>query len=498
MKRNHKPSTAKGRNALPARQSSGKVARIPAVLALAWAAAVIVSALLTGCPAFNALYAAYLLVTLALVGGELAFLSAIYRDGRTTLFPAFKKFMGYGLVAQYVAAALPRVGWSNLGIIGSGRVAVLFLLSIVCLVFGLAFFFVASRPSIHAALGLITQQELEDRALLRKHRSERKKGAIGVILEWVDALAFAAIAVILVNIFIFQLYVVPSESMVPVFLSGDRPFTSKFLAGPRIPLTDWRLPFLRAPQRGDVVTIANPRYPENHRVDLKKYLSQLVAMVTFTAVNIDTLPDGTPKADPLVKRVVGLPGEKLMMVDDVLYVKRKGDSGFAPLAADRAFARIDLWKEPDSVRARIATIRVDEAARKVLGAIDERKRNADPLALASDVSALAARIRQDIERSGPAITQFEQHELPRLNQLVISSNWFETVLNPDVISPIKKLRSWAFVFCFLCIGLSTRFAELLTFGMKPFWAFTVGVLINVPLGVILSTMVFVDYWMKIG
>jgi uncharacterized membrane protein YadS len=84
-----------------------------------------------------------------------------------------------------------------------------------------------------------------------------------------------------------------------------------------------------------------------------------------------------------------------------------------------------------------------------------------------------------------------------LSQVAANSNWFDSVLNPNVISPIKNLRSWAFVLCFLCIGLSTRFAEMLIFGMKPFWAFTCGVIINVPLGIILSTVVFVDYWAKI-
>jgi uncharacterized integral membrane protein (TIGR00698 family) len=85
-----------------------------------------------------------------------------------------------------------------------------------------------------------------------------------------------------------------------------------------------------------------------------------------------------------------------------------------------------------------------------------------------------------------------------ISQLAASSNWESGVLEPDVIAPIKKLRSWAFVLCFLCIGLSTRFKEMFTFGMKPFWAFTIGVLVNVPLGIILSTVVFVDYWTKIG
>jgi uncharacterized membrane protein YadS len=84
-----------------------------------------------------------------------------------------------------------------------------------------------------------------------------------------------------------------------------------------------------------------------------------------------------------------------------------------------------------------------------------------------------------------------------LGQLVTASSWFDSVLQPRVIAPIKKLRSWAFVLCFLCIGLSTRFAELLTFGMKPFWAFTAGVLVNVPLGFFLSTVAFVDFWSKV-
>jgi len=81
-----------------------------------------------------------------------------------------------------------------------------------------------------------------------------------------------------------------------------------------------------------------------------------------------------------------------------------------------------------------------------------------------------------------------------LKHLHLKSNWFESELNALVIAPIKKLRSWAFVLCFLCIGLSTRFKELATFGLKPFWAFTIGVLVNVPLGYILTTKVFVDYW----
>ena len=84
-----------------------------------------------------------------------------------------------------------------------------------------------------------------------------------------------------------------------------------------------------------------------------------------------------------------------------------------------------------------------------------------------------------------------------LKDLHHESDWFESELYSKAISPIKSLRSWAFVFCFFCIGLSTRFKDLLTFGMKPFWAFTIGVIVNVPLGFFLSTMVFSGYWQAI-
>ncbi len=83
-------------------------------------------------------------------------------------------------------------------------------------------------------------------------------------------------------------------------------------------------------------------------------------------------------------------------------------------------------------------------------------------------------------------------------QLRFVSSWYDGDLVPKVIAPVKNLRSWAFVLCFLCIGLSTRFADLMTFGLKPFWAFTIGVAVNVPLGYFLSTVVFSRFWSNIS
>jgi uncharacterized membrane protein YadS len=147
---------------------------------------------------------------------------------------------------------------------------------------------------------------------------------------------------------------------------------------------------------------------------------------------------------------------------------------------------------------------------RVKGAIQGVAYDADFEGFAVPV-ALRDRVTVDLEKgtltARGLLTRDDLHTLQEaaatqdqkfaLNQLVTASSWFDSVLQPRVISPIKKLRSWAFVLCFLCIGLSTRFAELLTFGMRPFWAFTIGVAVNVPLGFFLSTVVFVDFWSKI-
>ena len=101
---------------------------------------------------------------------------------------------------------------------------------------------------------------------------------------------------------------------------------------------------------------------------------------------------------------------------------------------------------------------------------------------------------EELKAAIPASDPNRKDKIGALKQLRYKSDWFESTLKTQVISPVKTLRSWAFVLCFLGIGLSTRFAELATFGLRPFWAFTLGVIVNVPLGYVLSAHVFADYW----
>jgi len=75
---------------------------------------------------------------------------------------------------------------------------------------------------------------------------------------------------------------------------------------------------------------------------------------------------------------------------------------------------------------------------------------------------------------------------------------FNKTPKTDLIAPLVGLRTWAFTFCFLSIGLSTRLRELAKAGARPFYAFTAGVVVNVTLGYLLSTIVFADFWQKLG
>ncbi len=71
---------------------------------------------------------------------------------------------------------------------------------------------------------------------------------------------------------------------------------------------------------------------------------------------------------------------------------------------------------------------------------------------------------------------------------------YNKVALPQLVNPLKDLRSWAFIFCFFSIGLTTRVADFRRSGVRPFIAFTAGVTVNVVLGFILSTTVFASYW----
>jgi uncharacterized membrane protein YadS len=75
---------------------------------------------------------------------------------------------------------------------------------------------------------------------------------------------------------------------------------------------------------------------------------------------------------------------------------------------------------------------------------------------------------------------------------------FAKTVTPALVTPVKNLRTWAFAFGFLSIGLTTRLRDLSGIALRPLAAFTGGVAVNVALGLVLSAYVFAGYWAGLG
>lgn len=62
------------------------------------------------------------------------------------------------------------------------------------------------------------------------------------IMSWVDAIVFALVAIYFLNLFFFQNFVIPSSSLEKTMLTGDYLLVSKVHYGPRIPQTPLTMP----------------------------------------------------------------------------------------------------------------------------------------------------------------------------------------------------------------------------------------------------------------
>ena len=222
----------------------------------------------------------------------------------------------------------------------------------------------------------ITPVQLKKKMLPLKGKKDGAilKSILIELLEWVDAAFYAIFFVLLVNIFIFQVYRIPSESMVPEFMIGDTVIGVKTPSGPFFPLSSFRLPQWKKYQRGDIVILNNPNYPDTPKARLKTFMSQLVYMLTLARVDLNTDDNGKPKADPLVKRVTGLPGEKLMLVDGVLYVKHRNDTEFLPVEEDSLYANWDLASLPISERRLIKDIYIGSEELRIMEAVESQRK----------------------------------------------------------------------------------------------------------------------------
>jgi signal peptidase I len=108
--------------------------------------------------------------------------------------------------------------------------------------------------------------------------------------EYGKAIILALVLALMIRSFVVQAFHIPSSSMVPTFLEGDRVLVTKFSYGVRNPFTNSVWFGQGKPQRGDVVIF---KYPEEPGTDF-------------------------------VKRVVGLPGETLEVIEGRIMIDGQG------------------------------------------------------------------------------------------------------------------------------------------------------------------------------
>jgi signal peptidase I len=98
---------------------------------------------------------------------------------------------------------------------------------------------------------------------------ERNAKIKAAIREWAEAIIVALILAIAIRTFILQPFRIPSTSMVPTLLVGDRLMVNKLSYGAIVPFTTHRLPGFSKPKRGDIVVF---RSPEDRKKDFIKRL----------------------------------------------------------------------------------------------------------------------------------------------------------------------------------------------------------------------------------
>jgi signal peptidase I len=152
----------------------------------------------------------------------------------------------------------------------------------------------------------------------QEKREKRKEGGI---LETARVIFHALIIALVIRTFLFQPFNIPSGSMMGTLLIGDYLFVSKYSYGYSKysfplspPLFSGRI-FGSEPERGDVVVF---RLPKDDSTDY-------------------------------IKRVIGLPGDRIQMIDGVLHingqpVKRERVDDFVDEESGRT-VRVKRWRE---------------------------------------------------------------------------------------------------------------------------------------------------------
>src|SRR6516165_6338033 len=114
-------------------------------------------------------------------------------------------------------------------------------------------------------------------------KAQHRESAHSSVLEYAESLLVTLLLALFGTTFVVQAFKIPSQSMEPTLLVGDHLLVNKFIFGGRGHWYDAVLPY-RAVRRGDIIVFKFPYQDHPH----------------------------------YVKRVIGMPGDHIKMVDQTV------------------------------------------------------------------------------------------------------------------------------------------------------------------------------------
>jgi len=126
-----------------------------------------------------------------------------------------------------------------------------------------------------------------------------------LIREYGEAIVIAIVLALIIRTLVVQAFTIPSGSMMDTLLVGDYILVNKFLYGPELPLTEFRVPGLREPQRGDIIVF---KYPQDEKRD---FIKRIIAIPGDQIVirGHDVHVNGQRLREAYVKHTAPSPGQ---------------------------------------------------------------------------------------------------------------------------------------------------------------------------------------------
>jgi signal peptidase I len=147
-----------------------------------------------------------------------------------------------------------------------------------------------------------------DKEILKRVKLKKKS----TFREYVEAAVIAVLLALFIRTFVVQAFKIPSGSMKPTLLIGDHILVNKFIYGIKIPFADRYLVQIKRPKRGDIIVFKWP----------------------------------TDESKDFIKRVIGIGGDEIAIIDDVLHVNgEKIVTQYVEKYRDRDLTQADKYIE---------------------------------------------------------------------------------------------------------------------------------------------------------